>query len=97
MAPEAKVKNRVKKILKAHGCYYFMPVQTGYGAATLDFLICCNGTFVAIETKAPGKVPTKRQELTIKEMTEAGAIVFVIDGTGDQYESLDQALGFLTP
>lgn len=84
--PEGKVKNKVKKILDKYGAYYFMPVQTGFGAATLDILACYKGEFFAIETKAPGKKPTARQELTIERMEKAGATVFVIDGDTDALE-----------
>lgn len=76
--PEGKVKDRVKRILKKHGCYQFWPVQSGYGAATLDCIACCEGHFISIETKAPGKGLTPRQELTRENMQDAGATVFVI-------------------
>lgn len=78
--PEAKVKDAVKALLKEYECYYFMPVQAGYGMPSLDFLVCCNGMFLAIETKAPGKKPTPRQEDTIAQMKLAGAVTFVVDG-----------------
>lgn len=87
--PEGKVKDKVKRLLKKYDCYYFMPVQTGYGAATLDILACCNGVFLAIETKAPGKKPTPRQEITIEAIEKAAGTVMVIDGTGDQYAVLE--------
>lgn len=76
--PEGEVKDAVKKLLKAHKAYYHMPVQNGMGAPTLDFICCCNGRFVAIETKAPGKRPTARQEITMAEMAFSGAYVFVV-------------------
>jgi hypothetical protein len=76
--PEGRVKNRVKKMLKAHGAYYFMPVQTGYGSPGLDFHGCHRGKAFAVETKAPGKKPTPRQQLVITEMEESGMKVFVI-------------------
>ncbi len=76
--PEAKVKGRVKVILKEKGAYQHWPVQTGYGAACLD----CHGVFMgyyfAIETKAPGKHPTPRQKLTIGDIEKSGGKVFVI-------------------
>ncbi len=85
--PEGKVKAKVKKMLKQYGCYQFWPVQTGYGAPTLDCIACCNGHFIGIETKAPGKQPTPRQRLTMEDMREAGATVFVIGERkkGDTY------------
>lgn len=76
--PEGKVKDRVKRILKKYRCYQFWPVQTGYGAASLDCIGCYNGHFFSIETKAPGKHPTPRQAMTIRDMMDAKARVFVI-------------------
>ena len=80
MTPEGKVKELVKRALKAAGAYYHMPVQNGMGAPTLDFIGCHKGTFIAVETKAPGKKPTPRQVLTIEAMRESGALVYVVDG-----------------
>ena len=87
--PEGKVKRRVSTILKrASEVYYFMPVQTGYGSPTLDYLGSSRGRAFAIETKAPGKKPTKRQKAIIKEMERAKMKVFVIDGNPVDYEAL---------
>lgn len=78
MTPEGKVKEQVKKLLKAHNAYYHMPVQNGMGAPTLDFICCHNSRFFAVETKALGKKPTKRQEVTMMEIAFAGGFVFVV-------------------
>lgn len=87
--PEGKVKRKVSKLLKASkGTYYFMPVQTGYGSPTLDYLGCSRGRAFAIETKAPGKQPTARQKVIINEMKQAGMKVFVIAGNPSEYEEL---------
>jgi hypothetical protein len=77
--PEGRVKNEVKKQLKALGAYQFWPVQTGMGAVTLDCLACLSGRFIAIETKAPGKRPTPLQETTLTKIAEAGGVTLVID------------------
>lgn len=90
--PEGKVKDKVKRLLKKYGAYYFMPVQTGYGAPTLDILACYKGIFIAIETKAPGKKPTARQELTIKEIKAANGLVYVIDGDITELEEMLERL-----
>lgn len=83
--PEGKVKDRVKKVLAARGAYWHMPVQNGMGAPTLDFIGCQCGMFFAIETKAGNGKPTPRQEITIKKMQDAGAMVFVVnDITGTE-------------
>lgn len=87
--PEGKVKKHVSLILKrADHCYYFMPVQTGYGSQTLDYLGSSRGRAFAIETKAPGKLPTVRQNVIIKEMERAEMKVFVIAGHPVEYEEL---------
>ena len=86
--PEGKVKKVVKaavldvvaRLPKDRTVYTFWPVQHGFGAATLDMIGAINGRAFAVETKAPGKAPTPRQELTIDEMRRAGVAVFVIDG-----------------
>jgi hypothetical protein len=78
LTPEGKVKKMVKEWLDEIGAYYFWPVQTGYGARTLDCLVCYKGKFFGIETKAKGKKPTKFQQLTINEMEAAGATVFTV-------------------
>lgn len=87
--PEGKVKAKVRLALntlrdKGYPVYYHMPVQNGMGKPTLDFIGCINGKFFAIETKAPGKKPTERQESTIMEMHKAGAAVFVYDGSNPE-------------
>lgn len=79
--PEGKIKAKLKKALdKAFpGHYRFMPVQTGYGAKTLDFLLCIRGRFVAIETKAPGKQLTPLQGSTVDAMVLSEGLVFIVD------------------
>jgi len=86
---EGKVKLQVKRALKmlqdrGYPVYYHMPVQNGMGKPTLDFIGCIKGQFFAIETKAPGKKPTERQEGTIADMRKAGANVFVYDGSNPE-------------
>ena len=73
--PEGQVKHELRKFLDAMGIYYFMPVQTGYGKSTLDFLCCVRGRFVGIETKAEGKETTARQRRVMKEIEDAGGLV----------------------
>ena len=92
MTPEGKVKEQVKKLLKQYGAYYHMPVMNGMGAPTLDFIVCCNGVFLAVETKAPGKKPTPRQQITITDMKRAGASVFVVSND-EELAALGERLG----
>jgi len=77
--PEGRVKNAVKKLLKAYGCYYHMPVVRGFGKRTLDFIGCHRGRFFAVETKAFNKEMTDQQADIATEMRAAGAAVFRIN------------------
>lgn len=79
MTPEGKVKEKVKKVLKAHGAYWHMPVQNGMGAPSLDFVGCHFSRYYAIETKAGNKQPTPRQKLTIESIQAAGGKTFVVN------------------
>jgi hypothetical protein len=80
MTPEGRVKADIKKWLISQGAYFFMPVQTGYGAATLDFLVCLNGRFIGIETKRPGvKQPSARQRICMENIETAGGLAFCVD------------------
>lgn len=89
MTPEGTVKQRVKKLLtllKHKGVYFHMPVQNGMGAPTLDFVGCARGRYFAIETKAGDSKPTARQEQTAREVTAAGGVAFLIDGSDTSFE-----------
>lgn len=92
MTPEGKVKAKVNRLLDRHGAYRFMPVQTGYGARTLDYLLCHRSRFLAVETKAPGKKPTRIQKLCMEKIEAAGGKVFLIDGVNGQLEELERYL-----
>jgi len=79
LTPEGKVKARVKQLLTEFGCYFHMPVQNGMGEPTLDFIVCANGIFAGIETKAGKQVPTKRQQITMEKMQHAGGWTFLVN------------------
>lgn len=79
--PEGRVKAQINRALKAlPRCYKFMPVQSGLGAKSLDYLLCINGRFVAIEAKAPGKWYTVLQEEHAQQIRDAGGLTFLVDG-----------------
>jgi hypothetical protein len=80
MKPESAIKQQIKEYLDGLGAYWFMPVQMGYGVSgTPDFLCCINGRFVGIETKAPGKRPSKWQQHRINQINKAGGVAFWTD------------------
>lgn len=80
--PEKKVKDKVVKLLKAHGVYYFFPATFGMGRSGVPDIICClNGKFLAIECKAGTNKPTPLQEHEIQSIKNAGGTAFVINET----------------
>ena len=81
--PESKVKDKIKKILKAHNVYYAMPMGTGYGNAGVpDFLCCVNGCFVAIEAKAGKGTTTALQDKNLQQIKDSGGHAYVINENG---------------
>ena len=81
MTPEGKVKKVVSAFLRRKDrIWYTMPVPSGYGMSTLDYLGCYRGRFFAIETKKPGGKPTPRQEITMEDIGSSLGAVFLIDG-----------------
>ena len=78
MTPEGKVKDKLKAHLRQRGFYYFFPVQTGYGATSLDVLACQYGQFYAYECKADGKDLTPRQKIVARQLKASGARVFKV-------------------
>ena len=61
------------------------------GAATLDMLGIYKGYAVAIETKAPGKKMTPRQQAVAQAIADAGGMWFVVDN----YAEIDFVIGRL--
>ena len=91
--PEAKVKAKIKAILKAHGAYYAMPIGTGYGSSGVpDFLVCLNGEFLAIEAKAGKGVPTALQLKNLREIETAGGRTLVINEQSLELKVLEAIL-----
>lgn len=89
--PEAKVKAKIKLILKEYGVYYAMPIGTGYGTSGVpDFLCCVAGRFVAVEAKAGKGTTTALQVKNLREIEAAGGITFVINET-----NLDTLRGYI--
>lgn len=92
--PEGKVKDAVKKWLKARGIWHYMPVQNGMGVVGIPDLICCwNGKFLAIETKAPGKrsQTTANQDARIEEIRAAKGWALVVDDV-KQLDEFEESL-----
>jgi len=78
--PEKKVKDKVVKILKENGVYYFYASTHGFGRSGVPDLVCChNGRFIAIECKAGGNTTTALQDREIAAIRAAGGVAMVIN------------------
>jgi hypothetical protein len=91
---EGKLKDRIKAHLDSIGAYRHMPVLSGYGNPALDFVCCIGGRFLSIETKAPGKKPTPRQQLIMRQIIAADGTAFWVDSF-EQYMRLMYEAGFI--
>lgn len=82
MTPEGRVKEAVRKFLRAKGVWFYQPVQNGMGQVGIpDFICCYRGIFIAIETKAPGKLSgvTANQRRVLDQIKEHGGLALVVD------------------
>ena len=78
--PESKVKQKVTKVLKEIGAYYFYPATGGYGKSGVpDVVACYRGRFFGIECKAGGNKPTALQEKNLSEISETGGFSAVVN------------------
>ena len=91
MTPEKKVKDKVVRILKDEGVYYFFPATHGFGRSGVPDIICCaNGRFLAIECKAGKGKTTALQERELEWIKDAGGFTFV--AREDNLEELEGRL-----
>lgn len=88
--PEAKVKKKIKDMLKAYGAYYAMPVAGMFGSAGVpDFLVCYVGVFIGIEAKAGRGKTTALQDKNLRDIREAGGQAIVVNEQNiDELEDL---------
>jgi hypothetical protein len=84
--PEGEVKAAAKKWFKGRDAYLFMPVNTGYGKRTLDFLICMSGRFIACEAKRRNGRGQAFQQKIAEEIRNVGGIAFIFDDVEDLEE-----------
>lgn len=77
--PEGKVKKSVRQVLDGLGAYYVMPVTGGFGRqGAPDFLVCLEGKFFGIETKAGKGKLTLLQEMNLKKIIDCGGVALVV-------------------
>lgn len=78
--PEKKVKDKVVKVLREQGVYYFFPATYGMGRSGVPDIICCvDGRFLAIECKAGNNKPTALQERELHAIASAGGSAIVVN------------------
>lgn len=90
--PEGKVKKQVREFLRKHEIWFYQPVQNGMGVVGIpDFICCFKGHFIAIETKAPGKLShvTANQQRVIDAIREHGGLALVVDSVDSLQVVLD--------
>ena len=91
--PENAVKKKVKDILNRHGVFHFPVAASPYGYAGISdrLAVLPNGKLLAIECKAPGKLPTPLQMEFLKKVGKNGGYGFVVDGE-EALQALDYFL-----
>jgi hypothetical protein len=78
--PEKKVKDKIVKILKENGVYYFYASTHGFGRSGIPDLVCCaNGRFIGIECKAGKNLPTALQLKELGAIQLAGGYSLVVN------------------
>lgn len=102
MTPEGQVKKKISAYLSTCQTLYsnvtlwdWMPVPSGYGKSGLDYILCINGLFVAIEAKAPGEWLTTRQRDTALGILRGRGKVFVIS-TDEGLEAFKRWMAWLS-
>ena len=94
--PEKRVKDKVVKLLKEAGMYYFYASTHGFGRSGVPDLVCClNGHFVGIECKAGKNKPTPLQEKEMAAIRDAGGTTLVVneDNINDVKELINEQEG----
>lgn len=80
MTPEAKVKAKIKDILKELGCYSFSPIGGAYSSRGVpDIIGCLHGIFFAIEAKAGKGKTTALQDRELQRIRDAGGVAMIVN------------------
>jgi hypothetical protein len=95
MTPEALIKQKIRNWLLAQGAYVFAAVQRGMGVSTVDQLICLKGKFIGVESKTPGKKPTKRQYQSLRAIEAAGGQAYWVTSLEDLQDQMRRNGGWV--
>ena len=94
MAEEKQFENKIKKLLKTKGIYYFKFWGTMYTKAGVpDIIACVNGRFLGIEVKAEKGKPSEIQLENIRQIRRGGGYAVVC--YPDQYDKLERLIDAL--
>lgn len=79
--PEGRIKNKLSKMLRDKGIWYFYPASNGFGRAGIpDLIAIVDGLFVGLECKAdPSKKPTALQKKCGEDIEKAGGVWFLVN------------------
>lgn len=88
--PESKIVKEILAYLKnLDGCFAWKEHGGMYGTAGLPDIICCyKGKFIGIEVKKLGEKLTRLQEITLRDIENAGGITVVAHSSREVQERL---------
>lgn len=93
MSEKRNVEEPIKRWLLTHGCYFNKNHGSAFQRKGLpDIFACVNGRFVAIETKAFGKVASEHQQIHLDNIKKANGIAFVADTAEQGIEILEKII-----
>ncbi len=76
--PETKFRNsQVLPFLKSLRNTFFEPIQQLAIVGSPDYLLCCNGDFIALELKIDFKKPRRLQAYKLEQVTRCGGLSLV--------------------
>lgn len=86
---EKDVKKQIKKLLDAHGWFWWMPPANGYGKVGIsDLNALKNGVFLAVEAKFGSNKPTPMQKAFLESINAESGFGFVVnDANIDAFET----------
>lgn len=82
---ESYITSKILKYLKSlDGMFCWKVYSGGYASAGIPDIVCCyNGAFVAFEVKTDSGKPSKLQNVTIKQINNAGGVAAVVRSVED--------------
>ena len=94
MAAEKEFEQKVKAYLKEQGCWVLKTWSNGIQREGVpDLLVCCNGFFLGVESKAPNGKPSELQLWNVDKIRNANGVAIVLyPDQFEQFKTLVEAL-----